>query len=117
MKKVVFYTLLTILFLMSCSDKVNFSYNDATNNGIDFFFKNTKKINLSHDIENSILSGEFQVNDKEKYLYNLKKNSLKTDYALLYQDDEVILFFNKKDKNIVKINIYDESCFFEMKSL
>lgn len=97
--KVQIIVLLASLSIISCDDKVNFTYEDAVRNEIEVFFeKDNTSTSFHHDIENSEIEGFFVSHNKRFYIERLDNLSRQNKWKNVLRDNEKRIYLkNNKD--------------------
>lgn len=60
---------------MSCSEIINFRYEDSKKSEIDFFFEDSDTFKFNYDIDNSKIDGYFITDNLENYSLKVEKCS------------------------------------------
>lgn len=73
--------------LISCSGRVEFTYDDAVRNDLAYFFKpDNDSMHVYHDIENSEISGYFILGNKINYVMTADSLARKENWKRIVND-------------------------------
>ncbi|TDS17656.1 hypothetical protein B0I21_101527 [Sphingobacterium paludis] len=75
--------------LISCTSRLEFTYNDAVRNQLTYFFEpNNESMRFYHDIENSEISGYFTPINKLNYFMNADSLAMRENWKKIVNDSD-----------------------------
>lgn len=92
-----FFVCFLSTFFFSCKDKVQFTYVDAVNNEIEYFFEDNNSLDFYHDIDKSVIHGHFTPEDINKYSASVDSACNKYKWTKIIDDADKKMYLKKEN--------------------